>query len=115
MGRYSRAQKKMLSFILLVTAVSVIVGELGIFYVYSWYWYWPDIGPAKGILSRMKRHKPVGEGRAIPTTGPYRYHYENGVVHYYTSPSENPRYQKPSIWLKILVLSDPHIMCTYNK
>jgi len=115
MGRYSRAQKKIVSFLLLVTTVSVIVGEVGIFYIYSWSWFWPDISPAKVILARMNQHKPVGGGRALPSSGFYRYHYESDGMHYYTSPSENDQYQKPSTLLKILVLSDPHIMCTYDK
>ncbi len=109
---YKHSVKKVVATCLLIILASVFVGEVGIYYVYSWDWFWPDINPPKTSLKHMTRHVPMGI-RNTELSGPgIRYHFQNKDIHYYTT---EEFYQEPRRLLQILILSDPHIMCTYSK
>ena len=106
--------KGTLTSLLLIIAVSLFIGEIGIFYIHSWDWFWPEIRPSKNSLSQMTKKKPLGGMRISPSAS-LRYHYDSGDAHYYTAASEGARQKEVEVLLRVLILSDPHIMCTYDK
>lgn len=109
--------------VLVLTGVLAFVGEVGIFYLYSWRWQWPEVGMSVDSLSQLLKH-PTGLGKEqLLSSAIHRHHYQSGDVHYYTrqlstdhvSPEGYVHPPTPTILLRVLILSDPHIMCTYDK
>ena len=108
-----------LALVLLLTGVLIFAGEVGIFYLYSWMWQWPGLDSLSGLV----RHHTGLRRELHLSSATERYHYQSGDVHYYTrflsgdhdSPEGYVNRPNPTILLRVLILSDPHIMCTYDK
>ncbi len=88
----------------------VILGEVGVYYIQSLRWEWPELG-----LSRQDdyvKHDPdIFEFSQLN-------HFQKGDVHLYARSSgkeevvseERAVREEP---LRVMFISDPHIMCTY--
>ena len=98
------------SFIILVavTAIWVYTGEMGLHYLYSLRWQWPQLGLSRDHLER--------EFAEVDRNTGHHYHYQNGDSHYYVMPGSEQDEGKESgdAGLHVLIMSDPHIMCTFE-
>lgn len=108
-----------LALVLVLNGMLVFVGEVGIFYLCSWRWQWPEVVSVDS-LSQLVRHIPPELSKEqFPISATERYHYQSGDMHYYTRPPYvkhgAPKDYVATKALRVLILSDPHIMCTYDK
>ena len=105
-----------LTILLVLSALWLFLGEVGIYYVYSWKWYWPELGISTEDLEKYftrENLQGVTGDLYLPSE---RYHYQNGDSHYYSHPVHSKHAQEErEVALKVLLMSDPHIMCTFNK
>lgn len=97
--------------LLLLSALWVCISEVGVHYVYSSQWEWPKV---KANLDDRKvtKHDP---GVALGLLADHhRHHYQYEDTHYYTTGLTAVKGVEET-GLRVLILSDPHIMCTYDK
>ena len=92
--------------ILVLCIFWVLIGEFGIPHLYSSRWEWPKLD--QFTRERLEKDFILQDpGLTTPSR-----HYRNGDIHYYTAGSERPAVESG---LHALILSDPHIMCTFDK
>lgn len=102
--------------LLVLSALWVCISEIGVHYVYSSRWEWPQLKLTRKDLhsKELIRHDPPGVAQGLLSG--HRRHYQYGDIHYYTTESAVARGASTGeAGLRVLVLSDPHIMCTFNK
>ena len=80
----------------------LVIGEFGILQLYSLGWYWPVV-----TSSNLA-------GDCLNNDPPYCYNHLDGVYYFPASKNESSTYARISEPVKMLVFSDPHIMCTYE-
>ena len=84
--------------------------EVAIYHIYSWQWHWPELQPALDLDKHWARHSLP---RGVPVNQPgQRYHYERRDTHYYGT-FRKTWDDSQDTKLHVLILSDPHIMCSY--
>ena len=90
------------------------VCEVGVYYVYSSGWEWPQLRlPGADLDSKgFIRHDPPGVTHELLSA--HHRHYQYGDIHYYTAGSVR-EISTEEAGVRILILSDPHIMCTFNR
>ena len=87
----------------------VFIGEVGVHYIYSLQWQWPQLKlPGENLDKDFILRDPPGVSPGLLAA--HRRHYQSGDTHYYTTPGKRIDSKTE---LRILFLSDPHIMCTY--
>ena len=105
-------------FILITLLLWYFASEVLAFKFSSIVWRWPRPWPDK-----REEVEPVNS-EVPPTPSVRRYHHYSGTHHYVVGKYQSlgmgrKRHRKKDVQvnhlLRILVLSDPHIMCTFNK
>lgn len=96
--------------LLVLSVLWICISEVGVHYIYSSQWEWPQ---AKANLDDRKvtRHDP---GLSPGQLANHHRHYQYEDTHYYTSGSAVTQGTEEA-GLRVLILSDPHIMCTFDK
>ena len=112
----ARSSSSCVVLFLVFSVLWLFLGEVGIYYIYSLRWQWPQqLNELNGYLKKhLIRDNPPGTS----LDSSQRYHYQNGDTHYYTRPERFKRSATTSstqAGMRILILSDPHIMCTFDK
>ena len=101
-----------------ISAIWVFVGEIGIFYVHSLKWQWPQLGLSSEQLKRDFNQLSPHQAPQGPIATGNHYHYQSGDSHYYTTEHSDQHgdgeKEKSDVGLHVLIMSDPHIMCTFQ-
>lgn len=99
--------------LLVASSLWLFLGEVGVHYVYSLRWQWPRLLSTEFLDRQFIRHYPRGIARDLLDTT-LRYHYQSGDTHlYYRIPGSGGDVEETR--LHALILSDPHIMCTFDE
>lgn len=99
--------------LLVLSALWVSVCEVGVHYAYSSAWEWPQL-PGKDLDSKeFMKHDPPGVAQELLSA--HQRHYQRGDIHYYSAGSVRRGFATEEAGLRVLILSDPHIMCTFNE
>ena len=118
------SSNKLLIMVLVLTGVLTFTGEVVIFYICSWWWQWPRLGVSTDSLNQLVKHNPSGlNQKQVLSSATLRHHYQSGDVHYYSSLFSPERATgkggfinpAPAKSIQVLIMSDPHIMCTYDR
>jgi hypothetical protein len=98
--------------LLVLSVLWVCTCEVGVYYVYSLGWEWPQLKLTEEQMGSREfmRYDPPGVAQELLST--HHRHYQYGDIHYYTTGSG---VNAVEMALRVLILSDPHIMCTFNK
>ena len=97
--------------VLAVSAIWLLIGEVGVYYLYAFKWEWPQLGLTTVALEReFSQQDPHGPPQTLVKGR--QYHYQNGDDHYYTSGVESRKTKGAE--LRVLIMSDTHIMCTFE-
>lgn len=102
--------------LLVLSTLWVCICEIGVHYAYSSRWEWPQLELSGENLNSKEliRHDPPGVAQGLLASHLRHYQYED--IHYYTTESAVARGAiTGEVGLRVLILSDPHIMCTFNR
>ncbi len=106
MNRSSRTT----AILLLLGILWVCISEIGVPYVFASQWEWPELSPTGNLILEDP------PGVSAESLAAHRRHYHNEDTHYYmSSHSAEGKGETGKLELRILIFSDPHIMCTFNK
>ena len=95
-----------ISFVLLPILLWILLGEFGAFYFYSLRWFWPSASTA--LSSRAVK-------QCLKDGDQYCHVSRQDAIYFPESFNTSSSFRQKSLSeLKMLVLSDPHIMCTYE-
>ena len=104
--------------LLAATALWVYIGEVAIDYLYSLKWQWPELDISRETLERdFTQVDPPRSPLSQSPDSAHQYHYQRDDSHYYVVPvsseGDGPR-KGGDTGVRVLFMSDPHIMCTFQ-
>lgn len=103
--------------LLAAAALWVYTGEVAIHHLYSLKWHWPELGLSRESLKReFTQMDPPRNPLSQPNAADH-YHYQSGDNHYYVVPNSSEQggaRKGGGTGVRVLFVSDPHIMCTFQ-
>ncbi len=101
--------------LLVVSATWVFTGEVAIHYFYSLNWQWPQLRLSRDYLESEFSQPDSPRVPDTLLTTDHHYHYQRGDSHYYIMPGSDQQDEgNGGAGLHVLIMSDPHIMCTFE-